>query len=82
MDAKERVRSLGRGMLDALPMVPGIVVFGLVYGVAARAVGLSPLETAGMSAIVHAGSSQFIYSLRQGRQGKGGRGFFGTGCHL
>lgn len=40
-------------------MVPGVVAFGLVYGVTARAVGLSPSETAGMSAIVHAGSSQF-----------------------
>lgn len=47
-------------MLDALPMAPGVIVFGLVYGVAARAVGLSPAQAAGMSAIVHAGSSQFM----------------------
>lgn len=50
---------LVRGLLDALPLTPGVVTFGLVYGVAARAVGLSPAETAGMSALVHAGSSQF-----------------------
>lgn len=53
------MRSLLRGLSDTLPLVPGVVVFGLVYGVTGRAVGLSPLETAGMSAVVHAGSSQF-----------------------
>lgn len=59
MSATHRIRSLLRGLSDALPLVPGVVVFGLVYGVTGRAVGLSPLETAGMSAVVHAGSSQF-----------------------
>ncbi|MBC7257701.1 MAG: AzlC family ABC transporter permease [Chloroflexi bacterium] len=59
MDAKHRTALLIRGFSDALPLVPGVVAFGLVYGVAARAVSLSPAETAGMSAIVHAGSSQF-----------------------
>ncbi|MDH7489401.1 MAG: AzlC family ABC transporter permease [Anaerolineae bacterium] len=59
MSATHRSASLARGFLDALPLTPGVVMFGLVYGVAARAVGLSPVETAGMSAIVHAGSSQF-----------------------
>jgi 4-azaleucine resistance transporter AzlC len=60
MIASDRTKSLGRGFLDTLPMVPGVVVFGLVYGVAARTVGLSPAQTAGMSAIVHAGSSQVM----------------------
>lgn len=45
--------------MGTLPLAPGVVAFGLVYGVAARAVGLSLAETAGMSALVHAGSSQF-----------------------
>jgi 4-azaleucine resistance transporter AzlC len=54
------MESLGRGLLDTLPMAPGVIAFGLVYGVAARAVGLSPAQAAGMSAIVHAGSSQFM----------------------
>jgi len=54
------MKSFMRGFAAAAPMVPGVVVFGLVYGVAARAVGLSPAQTAGMSAIVHAGSSQFM----------------------
>jgi predicted branched-subunit amino acid permease len=59
MDAKHRTALLIRGFSDALPLVPGVVAFGLVYGVAALAVNPSPAETAGMSAIVHAGSSQF-----------------------
>ncbi len=59
MSARRGPALLVRGFLDTLPLTPGVVVFGLVYGVAARAIGLSPVETAGMSAIVHAGSSQF-----------------------
>lgn len=42
--------TLVRGLLDTLPLTPGVVTFGLVYGVATRAVGLSPAETVGMSA--------------------------------
>lgn len=59
MSATRWSRSLARGLLDTLPLTPGVVAFGVVYGIAARAVNLSPAETAGMSAIVHAGSSQF-----------------------
>lgn len=59
MSARYWSKPLARGLLDTLPLAPGVVAFGVVYGIAARAVGLSPAETAGMSAIVHAGSSQF-----------------------
>ena len=43
-----------------MPLVPGIVAFGLLYGVLARRVGFSPAEAWAMSLIVHAGSAQFI----------------------
>jgi 4-azaleucine resistance transporter AzlC len=43
-----------------MPLVPGIVAFGLLYGVLARQVGFSPAEAWAMSLIVHAGSAQFI----------------------
>ncbi|MDY7042379.1 MAG: AzlC family ABC transporter permease [Chloroflexota bacterium] len=48
-----------RGLMSGAPLVPGVVMFGLLYGVMARQVGLSPWEAWGMSLIVHAGSAQF-----------------------
>jgi 4-azaleucine resistance transporter AzlC len=48
-----------RGFVATLPLAPGIVAFGLLYGVMARQVGLSPWEAEAMSLIVHAGSAQF-----------------------
>jgi 4-azaleucine resistance transporter AzlC len=53
------VRDLRRGLLATLPLTPGVVAFGLLYGLMARQVGLSPREAWAMSAIVHAGSAQF-----------------------
>ena len=48
-----------RGLIATAPLVPGVVMFGLLYGVMARQVGLSPWEALAMSLIVHAGSAQF-----------------------
>ncbi len=53
------MRDFQRGLLAALPLAPGVVVFGLLYGVMARQVGLQPWEALAMSLIVHAGSAQF-----------------------
>jgi 4-azaleucine resistance transporter AzlC len=50
---------LRRGLLATLPLAPGVVAFGLLYGMMARHVGLTPWEAWAMSAIVHAGSAQF-----------------------
>ena len=47
------------GALAALPVAVGIFTYGLVFGVLARAAGLSALEAVLMSLIVSAGSSQF-----------------------
>jgi 4-azaleucine resistance transporter AzlC len=48
-----------RGLLATLPLAPGVVAFGLLYGMMARQVGFSPWEAWAMSFIVHAGSAQF-----------------------
>jgi len=48
------------GMRDTFPLLLGAFPFGLIYGALALSAGLSPLATLGMSAIVFAGSSQFI----------------------
>jgi 4-azaleucine resistance transporter AzlC len=46
-------------MLATLPLAPGVVAFGLLYGAMAREVGFAVWEAWGMSLIVHAGSAQF-----------------------
>jgi 4-azaleucine resistance transporter AzlC len=53
------MKDFKRGVLAAAPLFPGVVVFGLLYGVMARQVGFSPWEAWVMSLIVHAGSAQF-----------------------
>jgi len=53
------MKGFWRGLLATLPLAPGVVAFGLLYGVMARQVGFSPWEAWAMSLIVHAGSAQF-----------------------
>ena len=53
------MRDLRRGLLATLPLAPGVVAFGLLYGMMARQVGFTPWEAWTMSVIVHAGSAQF-----------------------
>jgi 4-azaleucine resistance transporter AzlC len=54
------MQELKRGILATAPLAPGVVAFGLLYGVMARQVGFSPWEAWAMSIIVHAGSAQFV----------------------
>lgn len=49
-----------RGARDTLPLVIAAVPFGVVFGAMAQNVGLSLAAILGMSAIVFAGSAQFI----------------------
>ncbi len=49
-----------RGVRDTFPLLVGASPFGLIYGALGIASGLSPLATAAMSAVVFAGSAQFI----------------------
>jgi predicted branched-subunit amino acid permease len=53
------MKDFQRGILATAPLLPGIVAFGLFYGMIARQVGFRPWEAWAMSAIVHAGSAQF-----------------------
>ena len=48
------------GIRAELPIVLGVLPFGLIYGVLAISAGLSPLLAAATSVIVFAGSAQFI----------------------
>jgi 4-azaleucine resistance transporter AzlC len=53
------IRDFRRGMLATTPLAPGVIAFGLLYGMMAQQVGFSPWEAWAMSLIVHAGSAQF-----------------------
>lgn len=51
---------LKAGVKSELPIALGVIPFGLIYGVIALAAGLTPAQAQVMSAIVFAGSAQFI----------------------
>jgi 4-azaleucine resistance transporter AzlC len=46
------------GLVDTLPILPGVLPFGMIYGGAAVAAGLSPRLAQGMSLAIFAGASQ------------------------
>ena len=48
------------GIKDELPILVGVVPFGMIYGILALSVGLSKAEAQAMSIIVFAGSAQFM----------------------
>jgi predicted branched-subunit amino acid permease len=58
-DAELLQASRRRMLLDSIGIAASGVGEGLVYGLAARSVGLSPFEVGAMSLIVFAGGSQF-----------------------
>lgn len=47
-------------MRAELPLVLGVIPFGMIYGVLALEAGLTTSQAQGMSSIIFAGSSQFI----------------------
>jgi 4-azaleucine resistance transporter AzlC len=57
--AAELAASRRRLVADGLGIIAAASGFGLVYGLAARAAGFSPLEAGAMSVLVFAGASQF-----------------------
>lgn len=48
------------GIKDELPILVGVIPFGLIYGVLALGAGLSTGEAQAMSAVIFAGSAQFM----------------------
>ncbi len=49
-----------RGIKAELPILLGVTPFGMIYGVLAVSAGLSTFDAQAMSAVVFAGSSQFM----------------------
>jgi 4-azaleucine resistance transporter AzlC len=67
MDVSEKQRQaywswagLGEGVRLAMPVMPGMVMFGVAFGALAAQKGLSLLEATLMSFLVYAGASQFV----------------------
>ncbi len=58
------------GVRDTLPIMLGVLPFGLAYGVFAQSAGLTPGETLLMSLLVFAGAAQFV-SLPMFAEGAG-----------
>jgi 4-azaleucine resistance transporter AzlC len=48
------------GVREELPILLGVVPFGMIYGILALSAGLSPLDAQAMSSVVFAGSAQFM----------------------
>ncbi len=48
------------GIKDELPILVGVIPFGMIYGILALSAGLSKTEAQAMSVIVFAGSAQFM----------------------
>lgn len=48
------------GARDTVPLLVGVLPFGLVFGALALEAGLSPAEAQGLSLFVFAGSAQFV----------------------
>ena len=60
-EGRPKAASLAAGLAAGWPIVAGVIPFGLIYGAAARALGLSVWQSAGMSLAVFAGSSQLVF---------------------
>jgi 4-azaleucine resistance transporter AzlC len=52
--------ALWQGIKAELPITIGVIPFGMIYGVLGLSAGLTPLQVQAMSAIVFAGSAQFL----------------------
>ena len=48
------------GVKAEFPLLVGVVPFGMIYGVSALSAGLTPAAAQAMSAVVFAGSAQFV----------------------
>lgn len=55
-----RTKEFQEGVRDTLPIIVGVVPFGLAYGIVAQSIGLTSGETLAMSLLVFAGAAQFV----------------------
>ena len=56
----KRLKTLTRGIADVSPLMIPVAPFGIIFGVIAMELGLSPYMTFGMSVIIFGGASQIV----------------------
>jgi 4-azaleucine resistance transporter AzlC len=59
-DRRPRLREIGAGLKDTVPLLLGAAPFGVVFGAVGVGSGLSPAAVMGFSLFVFAGSAQFV----------------------
>ena len=59
------------GVRAVVPLLVGVFPFGMIYGALAQAAGIPPVQAQAMSAIVFAGSSQFVTTQLVGADAPG-----------
>jgi 4-azaleucine resistance transporter AzlC len=57
-----KIEVFKQGFLDVIPLTIPVIPFGIIYGVTATEIGLSPMVTFAMSFVIFAGSSQIAFS--------------------
>ena len=57
-----KIEVFKQGFLDVIPLTIPVIPFGIIYGVTATEIGLSPMITFVMSFVIFAGSSQIAFS--------------------
>ena len=57
-----KIEVFKKGFLDVIPLTIPVIPFGIIYGVTATEIGLSPMITFVMSFVIFAGSSQIAFS--------------------
>jgi predicted branched-subunit amino acid permease len=60
MSATFTAAGFRRGFLEGLALLPGMIAFGMVFGVLAAQVGISILGASAMSVFVYAGTAQLL----------------------
>jgi 4-azaleucine resistance transporter AzlC len=60
MDKPSASNEFWLGIKAELPILVGIVPFGMIYGISALGAGITPVDAQAMSSVVFAGSAQFV----------------------
>ena len=56
-----RFKIFFKGVTDVSPLMIPVIPFGIIFGVLAIDLGLSPLTTMAMSIIIFGGASQIVF---------------------
>ena len=55
-----KLKTLGKGVLDVSPLMIPVFPFGIIYGVIGMELGIGPYMTVGLSIIIFGGASQIV----------------------